>query len=80
MSGIDEKRPVPKAQSGETQPFPATEADMELKPDVKQHGLQSALKRAGQPEEPAPAYVYFASGESSYTTSALLEIHGASQK
>lgn len=47
---------------------------------VSTHGSQSALGRAGQPEELAPAYVYFASSESSFTTGGLLEIHGGFTK
>ncbi len=35
-----------------------------------------AMKRAGQPEELAPAYVYFASQDSSFTTGAILEVTG----
>lgn len=35
-----------------------------------------AMGRAGQPEELAPAYVYFASSDSSFTTGAILEITG----
>lgn len=35
-----------------------------------------AMERAGQPEELAPAYVYFASQDSSFTTGAILEVTG----
>jgi len=36
----------------------------------------NAMKRAGQPEELAPTYVYFASEDSSFVTGAILEITG----
>ncbi|MGI8505130.1 MAG: glucose 1-dehydrogenase [Hassallia sp.] len=35
-----------------------------------------AMKRAAQPEELAPTYVYFASEDSSFTTGAVLEVTG----
>jgi NAD(P)-dependent dehydrogenase (short-subunit alcohol dehydrogenase family) len=43
---------------------------------VAQFGADTPLGRAGQPAELAPAYVYFASGESSYTTGEVLGITG----
>lgn len=43
---------------------------------VSQFGGQSALGRPGQPEELAPAYVYLASNDSSFTTGSLLEVSG----
>jgi NAD(P)-dependent dehydrogenase (short-subunit alcohol dehydrogenase family) len=36
----------------------------------------NAMKRAGQPEELAPTYVYFASADSSFVTGAILEVTG----
>lgn len=36
----------------------------------------SASERSGQPEELAPAYVYLAANDSSYTSGSLLEVHG----
>jgi NAD(P)-dependent dehydrogenase (short-subunit alcohol dehydrogenase family) len=36
----------------------------------------NAMKRAGQPEELAPIYVYFASEDSSFVTGAILEVTG----
>ncbi len=36
----------------------------------------NAMKRAGQPEELAPTYVYFASEDSSFVTGAILEVTG----
>ncbi len=39
-------------------------------------GAEASMGRAGQPEELAPAYVYFASDDSTYTTGATLEISG----
>ena len=41
-------------------------------------GSQSELGRAGQPAELAGAYVYLASGESSYTTGSTLSVTGGS--
>ena len=43
---------------------------------VKSFGADTPLGRAGQPAELAPAYVYFASDESSYTTGEVLGITG----
>jgi NAD(P)-dependent dehydrogenase (short-subunit alcohol dehydrogenase family) len=40
------------------------------------HGEDSALGRAGQPAEVAPAYVFFASEESSYITAEMLAVTG----
>ena len=42
-----------------------------------QHGSSTPMKRAGQPEEVAPAYVFFASeGDSSYITGEVLTLLG----
>ena len=46
------------------------------KDQVEGFGGDVAMKRAGQPEELAPAYVYFASSDSSFTTGAILEVTG----
>jgi NAD(P)-dependent dehydrogenase (short-subunit alcohol dehydrogenase family) len=43
---------------------------------IKTFGEDVPLGRAGQPAELAPAYVYFASQESSYTTGEVLGITG----
>ncbi|MEV0895708.1 SDR family oxidoreductase [Actinoplanes sp. NPDC049802] len=43
---------------------------------VKSFGGDTPIGRAGQPAELAPAYVYFASPESSYTTGEVLGITG----
>ena len=43
---------------------------------VKSFGSDTPLGRAGQPAELAPAYVYFASNDSSYTTGEVLGITG----
>lgn len=40
------------------------------------HGEETPLGRAGQPAEVAPAYVFFASQESSYTTGEMLGVAG----
>ena len=44
--------------------------------EVEGFGHEVAMKRPGQPEELAPAYVYFASDDSSFTTGAILEVTG----
>ncbi len=43
---------------------------------VAQFGSQSPMGRPGQPAELAAAYVYLASDDASYTTGALLPVHG----
>ncbi len=43
---------------------------------VTQFGSQSPMGRPGQPAELAAAYVYLASDDASYTTGALLPVHG----
>jgi len=43
---------------------------------VEKFGSDTPLGRAGQPAEVAPAYVYFASQESSYTTGEVLGVTG----
>ena len=43
---------------------------------VKSHGEGVPLGRAGQPAELAPAYVFFASQESSYVTAEMLGVTG----
>ena len=43
---------------------------------VKNFGGQSPMGRPGQPAEIASAYVYLASDDASYTTGALLPVHG----
>ncbi|GIF18856.1 NAD(P)-dependent dehydrogenase (short-subunit alcohol dehydrogenase family) [Actinoplanes tereljensis] len=43
---------------------------------VEKFGADTPLGRAGQPAELAPAYVYFASDDSSYTTGEVLGITG----
>ncbi len=43
---------------------------------VKNFGSQSPMGRPGQPAELAAAYVYLASDDASYTTGALLPVHG----
>lgn len=40
------------------------------------HGKSTPLGRAGQPAEQAPAFVFFASQESSYTTAEVLGVTG----
>jgi NAD(P)-dependent dehydrogenase (short-subunit alcohol dehydrogenase family) len=52
--------------------IPATMTDEK----VESFGSDTPLGRAGQPAELAPAYVYFASPESSYTTGEILGITG----
>ena len=54
---------------------PLIPATMEAK-KVASFGEDTPLGRAGQPAELAPAYVFLASAESSYVTSAVLEVTG----
>ncbi|UOQ71485.1 SDR family oxidoreductase [Hymenobacter cellulosilyticus] len=51
-----------------------------LKEDLQQFGDSTMLGRPGQPEELAPAYVYFASQDGSYSTGSLLEVTGGMPK
>ncbi len=51
-----------------------------LKEDLKKFGDETMLGRPGQPEELAPAYVYFASQDGSYSTGSLLEVTGGMPK
>ena len=44
--------------------------------NVGSFGEQTPLGRAGQPAEVAPAYVFFASQESSYVTGEVLAVTG----
>jgi NAD(P)-dependent dehydrogenase (short-subunit alcohol dehydrogenase family) len=43
---------------------------------VESFGSDTPLARAGQPAEVAPAYVYFASDDASYTTGEVLGVTG----
>src|SRR5829696_1487510 len=43
---------------------------------AESHGQKAPLGRAGQPAEVAPAYVFFASQESSYVTAEMLGVTG----
>jgi NAD(P)-dependent dehydrogenase (short-subunit alcohol dehydrogenase family) len=45
---------------------------------VKNFGKDTPMKRAGQPEEVAPAYVYLASGDASYVTGQTIHVNGGS--
>ena len=54
-------------------PFIVTGMEAE---QVKTFGSQSPMGRPGQPAELAGAYVYLASDDASYTTGALLPVHG----
>jgi|SRR5690554_6733850 len=44
--------------------------------EVAEFGQDSPLGRPGQPEEVAPAYVYLASGDSSYVSGQVLHVNG----
>lgn len=55
---------------------PLNVADKEAK-EVAKHGADTPMKRPGQPEEVAPAYVFFASNaDSSYITGEVLTLLG----
>lgn len=55
---------------------PLNVADKDAK-DVAEHGADTPMKRPGQPEEVAPAYVFFASNaDSSYITGEILTLLG----
>lgn len=43
---------------------------------VKTFGLETPMKRAGQPYELAPTYIYLASDDSSYVTGQVLHVNG----
>jgi NAD(P)-dependent dehydrogenase (short-subunit alcohol dehydrogenase family) len=43
---------------------------------VANWGMSAPMKRAGQPQEIAPAYVFLASGDSSYMSGQFLHING----
>lgn len=43
---------------------------------VKTFGLETPMKRAGQPFELAPAYIYLASSDSSFVTGQVLHVNG----
>lgn len=44
--------------------------------DVKKFGQDTPMKRAGQPSEVAPAYVFLASQDSSYITGQVIHVNG----
>jgi NAD(P)-dependent dehydrogenase (short-subunit alcohol dehydrogenase family) len=46
------------------------------KEQVKEFGKDTAMGRPGQPEELAPAYVFLASGDSSYITGQVIHVNG----
>lgn len=43
---------------------------------VAQHGTDTPMKRSGQPEEVAPAYVFLASDDASYMSGQILHVNG----
>jgi NAD(P)-dependent dehydrogenase (short-subunit alcohol dehydrogenase family) len=43
---------------------------------VEHHGSETPMKRAGQPEEVAPSYVFLASNDSSYISGQVLHVNG----
>jgi NAD(P)-dependent dehydrogenase (short-subunit alcohol dehydrogenase family) len=59
---------APRHRNCSTTPMPTEKA--------QGHGESTPLGRAGQPAEVAPAYVFFASQESSYITAEMLAVTG----
>jgi NAD(P)-dependent dehydrogenase (short-subunit alcohol dehydrogenase family) len=43
---------------------------------VKEFGKQTPMKRSGEPEEVAPAYIFLASDEASYITGQVIHVNG----
>lgn len=75
----------------QSQPGPGLDANLDDRADLGEQtyrgsrqqpealpefGEQTPLGRAGQPAELAPAFVYLASGESSYVTGATIHVNG----
>lgn len=46
--------------------------------EIQRFGLDTPMKRAGQPFEVAPAYIYLASDESKYVTGQIIHVNGGS--
>jgi len=46
------------------------------KEQVEKFGTNVPMKRPGQPDELAPAYVFLASNDSSYMSGQVLHLHG----
>ena len=46
--------------------------------EIERFGLDTAMKRAGQPFEVAPAYLYLASDDSRYVTGQVIHVNGGS--
>lgn len=46
--------------------------------EIKRFGLDTPIKRAGQPFEVAPAYLYLASDDSRYVTGQIIHVNGGS--
>ncbi len=44
---------------------------------VASFGVDTPMKRAGQPEEVAPSYVFLASDDSSYMAGQILHVNGS---
>lgn len=55
---------------------PLQVSDGQPKAKLPEFGKNTALGRAGQPTEIAPAYVYLASAESSYVVGETMQVHG----
>ncbi len=55
---------------------PLQVSDGQPKEKLPKFGQNTALGRAGQPTEIAPAYVYLASAESSYVIGETMQVHG----
>lgn len=77
MQKQNEKRKAWPAQHQSDQPVwtPVIPSSFDQK-KVKEFGTEVPMKRAGQPKEIAPCYVFLASEDSSYMTGQILHPNG----
>lgn len=55
---------------------PGTEHQMQTRPDHGGDSKSDTMERPTQPAELAPAYVFLASGESTYVTGSVMDLTG----